>query len=99
MNNTITKSNSFTKSNTKIKTYTNASTNTNTNTNKPFKEMLLCKGLAKNHCQKKLNKFSGLLDFIQLMNPATLPGGRCLPGRNPLYEFKSIGAAKNVWRE
>jgi len=91
MNNTFTNSNTY--------TYTIASTNTNTNTNKPFKEMQLCKGLKGNHCQKNINKISGLLDFIQLMNPATLPGGRCLPGRNPLYKFKSIGAAKNVWHE
>jgi len=76
---TFTNSNSFTNT----YTYTIASTNTNTNTNKPFIEMLLCKGLAKNHCQKKLNKILGLLDFIQLMNPATLPGGLCLPGRTP----------------
>jgi hypothetical protein len=78
MNNTFTNSNTY--------TYTIASTNTNTNTNKPFKEMLLCKGFAKNPCQKKLNKNLGLLDFIQLMNPATLPGGLCLPGRTPLIK-------------
>lgn len=79
----------FTNSNTN--TYTIASTNTNTNTNIPFIEMQSCKRFAKNLCQKKLNNILGLLDFIQLMNPATLPGGRCLPGRTPLYRFNGIG--------
>jgi hypothetical protein len=83
--NTFTKSNSFTNSNTN--TYTITSTNTNTNTNNPLIEMQSCKGFAKNHCQNRFNKIRGLLDFIQLMNPSTLPGGLCLPGRTPLNKM------------
>ena len=77
---TFTKSNSFTNSN----TYTITSTNTNTNTNYPLIEVGMNKGLAKNHCQNRFDKIRGLLDFIQLMNPSTLPGGLRLPGRTPL---------------
>lgn len=74
----------FTKSNTNSYTYTITSTNTNTNTNHPLIGRCMNKGLAKNHCQKRFDKIRGLLDFIQLMNPSTLPGGLCLPGRTPL---------------
>ncbi len=77
--------NTFTNSNTN--TYTITSTNTNTHTNYPFKEIGMNKGIAKNHCQNRFDKIRGLLDFIQLMNPSTLPGGLCLPGRTPLYKL------------
>jgi hypothetical protein len=79
---TFTKSNRFTNSNTH--TYTITSTNTNTNTNYPLIETGMDKGLAKNHCQNRFDKIRGLLDFIQLTNPSTLPGWLCLPGRTPL---------------
>ena len=82
---TITKSNSFTNSNTH--TYTITSTNTNTHTNIPLIERQLCKGFAKNHCQKRINKIcDSQMDFIQQVIPSTLPGGLCLPGREPLIK-------------
>jgi len=86
MNNTftITHSNSFTNSNTG--TFTITSTNTYTHTNHPLVEMQSCKGFAKNRCQKSLIKIWGYLDFIQLINPSTLPGGLCPPGRTPLIK-------------
>ena len=79
---TITKSNSFTNSNTH--TYTITSTNTNTHTNLPLIEMQLCKGFADNYCQNRVNEiWLSQVAFIQQVNPSTLPGGRCLPGRTP----------------
>lgn len=78
--NNFTKSNSFTNSN----TYTITSTNTNTNTNYPLIERDMNKGITKNHCQKRFDKIRGILDFLQLINPSTLPGWIYLPGRTPL---------------
>lgn len=78
---TFINSNSFTNAH----TYTIASTNTNTHTNKPLMESDLWKGFTKNHCQKRFNKYLCFqVDYIQQMSPSTLPGGLCLPGRNPL---------------
>lgn len=78
----INKSFTFTNSNTH--TYTITSTNTNTHTNYPLIEMQLCKRFAYNHCQNTFNKFWGFqVDFIQLMNSSTLPGGSILLGRTP----------------
>ena|SRR5208337_5010858 len=87
--NTFTKSNSFTNTythtNTNTNTYTITSTNTNTHTNLPLIERQVCKGFAKNHCQKRFYKICNFqMDFIQQVIPSTLPGGRCLPGRNPV---------------
>ncbi len=98
---TITKSNSFTNSNTHTHTYTYTitSTNTNTHTNLPLIEMQLCKGFADNYCQNRVNEiWLSQVDFIQQVNPSTLPGGRCLPGRTPLNKtaiisFESITAS------
>mgnify|MGYP000910631164 CR=1 FL=1 len=81
---TITHKNSFTNSNTD--TFTMTSTNTNTYTNHPLIEMKSYKGFTKNHCQNILMKSRGYLDFIQLINPSTLPGWLCLPGRTPLIK-------------
>lgn len=83
--------NTYTFTNSNTNTYTIANTNTNTKTNMPFIEMLLCKGLQKNHWQNRVMKFRGYLDFIQLNNPATLPGRLCLPGRTLLYKFNDKG--------
>lgn len=87
MNNTftITHSNSFTNSNTG--TFTITSTNTYTHTNHPLVEKQTCKGFAKNRCQNNLIKIRGYLDFIQLINPSTLPGWLSLPGRTPLIKL------------
>jgi hypothetical protein len=98
---TITKSNSFTNSNTHTHThtYTITSTNTNTHTNLPLIEMQLCKGFADNYCQNRVNEiWLSQVDFIQQVNPSTLPDGRCLPGRTPLNKtaiisFESITAS------
>lgn len=76
----------FTNSNTN--TYTIASTYTNTNTNIPLIEMQCCRGFADFHCQNEFKNICPFqMDFIQQFNPSTLPGGRCLPGRNPLIEW------------
>jgi hypothetical protein len=81
--NTFTKSNSFTNSN----THTITSTNTNTHTNIPLIEMQLCKRFADNHCPNRVNKICSFqMDFIQQVIPSTLPGGRCLLGREPLIK-------------
>ena len=82
---TITKSNSFTNSNTH--TFTITSTNTNTHTNIPLIERQLCKGFADSHCQNRFNEIlDSQVDFFQQVIPSTLPGGLCLPGREPLIK-------------
>lgn len=57
INNTFTHTftNSFTTSFTNSYNYTISSTSTNTYTNKPYREIEICKGFTKNHCQKRFN--------------------------------------------
>jgi len=91
LTNTFTKSNSFTNTYTHTNTYTITSTNTNTHTNIPLIEKQLCKGFAAFYCQNRFYKNRAFqLDFIQQVNPTTLPGGRCLPGRTPTIKKWAI---------